>query len=388
MSQRCTLWMLVPLSLASALPVMAQGKLKAYESRHYVIHSDLDRDAVRDATLRITAMAKEYDLRTRVFGGKITYKLPFYLFGHQADYHAAGGPLGSIGVFTGDKLMAIIGESPVDFSWHIVQHEGFHQFVHMVIGGNIPVWVNEGLAEYFGEAVFTGDGYVTGLIPPKRLKRLKKKIGDRALRPLPEMMQIDRREWNRRMSFDDYDLAWSMVQFLAHGNDGKYEKPFNAFLRDVGRTGAYERAWTRNFGPGIDVFEQAWRKFWLDLNDEPTAKQYAEATVQTLSGFLARAISQGQEFESVEEFFEQAETGKLLSHPDDWLPPSLLASALDRAKEIGDWSLSVEESLGRPSSKRKVKYQKLTCVIKDRTTVVGQFTLRGDRVRNVILETR
>ena len=31
-------------------------------------------------------------------------------------------------------------------TWHVVQHEGFHQFVFAVIRGEIPTWVNEGLA--------------------------------------------------------------------------------------------------------------------------------------------------------------------------------------------------------------------------------------------------
>ena len=33
----------------------------------------------------------------------------------------------------------------------------------------MPTWLNEGLAEYFGEGIFTGDGFVTGVISPERL---------------------------------------------------------------------------------------------------------------------------------------------------------------------------------------------------------------------------
>jgi hypothetical protein len=42
-----------------------------------------------------------------------------------------------------------------------------------VIGGELPIWVNEGMAEYFGEGIFTGDGFITGVIPPKRLRMIK-----------------------------------------------------------------------------------------------------------------------------------------------------------------------------------------------------------------------
>ena len=59
--------------------------------------------------------------------------------------------------------MAFAGEHITAYTWHTVQHEGFHQFAHAVIGGDIPTWLNEGLAEYFGEALFTG-----GRVRPRR----------------------------------------------------------------------------------------------------------------------------------------------------------------------------------------------------------------------------
>ena len=45
------------------------------------------------------------------------------------------------------------------------------KFAHATIGHKLPPWLDEGLAEYFGEAIFTGDGYVDGAIPPWRAKR-------------------------------------------------------------------------------------------------------------------------------------------------------------------------------------------------------------------------
>ena len=51
--------------------------------------------------------------------------------------------------------------------------------MHAFIGGDIPIWVNEGLAEFFAQGLYTGDGFVTGVIPPSRLDRLKSFIRDR-----------------------------------------------------------------------------------------------------------------------------------------------------------------------------------------------------------------
>ncbi len=130
-----------------AEPLAAEDSLKTYQSPYYVIHTDLDIDAAREAAVRTMAMAEEYHRRTRGFSGVIRSKLPFYLYRRAEDYHRAGGPAGSVGAFTGGRLMALAGERPGKRTWHTLQHEGFHQFAYAVIGGHIPsgstrVWLS------------------------------------------------------------------------------------------------------------------------------------------------------------------------------------------------------------------------------------------------------
>ncbi|HMO25788.1 MAG TPA: hypothetical protein PKB10_05915, partial [Tepidisphaeraceae bacterium] len=154
-------------------PAAAAG-LKRHETRYYILYTDLSDEEAREAAVRMTKMAEEYADRTRDFAGAIRQKFDFYLFRDKEAYYAAGGPRGSAGVFDGQSLKAIAGEQLTDQTWHAVQHEGFHQFAHYVIGNdNMPIWVNEGLAEYFGEAIFTGDGFVSGVMPGWRVRRIK-----------------------------------------------------------------------------------------------------------------------------------------------------------------------------------------------------------------------
>src|SRR3954468_12999444 len=149
--------------------------LRVYESPHYLIHTDLPPAEAREAQVRTTRMAEEYVRRTAGFAGQIKGRLPFYLYKDLPDYTRAGGVEGSAGAFDGDKLMAVTlrrDDGVISLAtWHVVQHEGFHQFAHAVIGGKVPMWADEGLAEYFGEGLFTGDGFVAGLIPQARLMR-------------------------------------------------------------------------------------------------------------------------------------------------------------------------------------------------------------------------
>ena len=140
------------------IPEQVRASLPVYQSPYYVVHTDVEVDDAREAAIRMTKMFDEYRNRTKGFSGQIRQKLPFYLFKSADEYHAAGGPPDTGGVFTGDALLAYVrGSHPDAGTWHVVQHEGFHQFAAAVIGGDMPVWVNEGMAEYFGEGVFTGD---------------------------------------------------------------------------------------------------------------------------------------------------------------------------------------------------------------------------------------
>lgn len=347
-----------------------QTRLKTYETSYYVLHTDLDRDAVREAESRVTAMAEMYYQRTKGFAGKITRKLPFYLFSKPEDYYAAGGMPGSAGIYNGQQLMAIAGEKTGAATWHIIQHEGFHQFVHAVIRGDIPMWVNEGLAEYFGQSLYTGDSYVTGIIPPQRLARLRRWIAKGQAKSIEQIMTTSQAAWNAGLSVINYDQAWSMVHFLAHGENGRYQDAFNGFIKDVSRGMMWQHAWRNNFGTGTRTFEQRWRKYWTEMPEYPTADLYAQATVATLTSFYARAFSQRQVFQSFEAFHEAARAGKLKSHPKDWLPPGLLGEALKKAEEHGQWQVR----------KRSGRYE-LVCTMPDGTTLTGTFKVRSRRVK-------
>jgi hypothetical protein len=360
---------------ASAVPAAAQSRgpdLRTYETRYYTLHTDLAADDVREAALRITLMAEEYYHRTEGLAGAVRERLPFYLFRDRKDYAACGGRPGTAGVFTGTLLMAVADAKNPDATWHAVQHEGFHQFVLAAIGPRLPMWANEGLAEYFGHGVFTGDEFIVGLIPPARLARLKAALKDDQLRPLHDMLVMSAEAWNGALTAANYDEAWSMVHFLAHAGGGRYQQAFIGFLRDVSHKAGWEQAWLANLGGDVDAFENRWREYWTRLPDDPTADLYAQAVVSTLTGFLARSFSQRQYFQEADEFFAAARTGQLKAHHEDWLPPRLLDEALAAAPYVGQWSLV-----------RKTGQRALVCSTPTGTVLEGTFRVDGSRVKSV-----
>jgi hypothetical protein len=344
----------------------AKANLRTYETPYYTIHTDLPIEQVREAAVRLTAMAEEYHRRTRDFAGTIRRRLPFYLFSKAEDYHAAGGRKGSAGLYLGGKGLMALACGPR--TWHVVQHEGFHQFAHRAIGGELPIWANEGLAEYFGHGIWTGDGFVTGVIPPYRLKRVQDHIRANRLLPFPEMLAMSYEGWRSKLASRNYDQAWSMVHFLVHADDGKYRSAFGAFLGDISAGRSYRDAFVERFGRNVEAFQKKHAHWWLGLTEEATADLHTKALVATLTSYLARARLLRLKLDSVEDFFAAAREGRIridaARHPRYWLPPSLLTAALEKAKTHGGWSLDTSASLPR-----------LVLRTADGTTYTGSFAL-------------
>ena len=366
--------LLVAVNAASAQTKPAE--LRTYETRYYVIHTDLGRDGAREADLRLTRMAEEYRRRTSDFSGEIRKKFPFYLFRREADYHAAGGTPNTAGEYNPNQqtLMTFAGDDgPNLATWYTVQHEGFHQFADQVIGQQLPIWANEGLAEYFGEALFTGDGFVAGVVPPWRLKRVQATIEAGKFAPLREVVSLSHKQWNARISTTNYDQVWSLVHFLVHADDGARRDGLVALLKDP------NSAVEQHLG-NVDDLETKWRTYWSQLPEDPTADLYAEATLRTLTSFLARATARRQQFASFDEFVAAAEKGQLTMAESDWLPPSLLSDALKRTagfRKEGD-RFSLELDAPRPP---KIRYRS-----KGGTELAGRFTLKGSRMGDVSIE--
>lgn len=353
-------------------------RLKAYPGKYYVIHTDLDANAVREADIRMTAMAEEYHRRTSAFGGVIRGKLPFCLFQREEDYRAAGGMAGSAGMYNGGRKLLMAhagGGSAGDRLWHVVQHEGWHQFVHMVIGGNMPLWLNEGMAEYFAQALWTGDGFVIGLAPPQRVKRIQGDIRDKKLLDFLDMLTVKSEEWNKAVLAGKaqvyYDQSWSMVHFLVHGEDGKCRRGFEDFIRDIGRGADWKTSFQARFGRNIQAFQKRYEDWWTACKPELTEPLYVKAVVQTLAGFAGRAAAQGQTFANADAFFTAARSGEL-KLGKQWLPPSLLERNLLRARNLRDWSLEKESAGG-----------KLVLKPKDGPAYVASFAIAAGRVTKV-----
>jgi hypothetical protein len=388
----------VGLVLAVALPAAAAEPtpatfpaLPVHESRYYTIHSDLPPAFVREAELRMTRMVEEYRARTKGFAGQVRGKLAFHLFATEADYLRAGGLPGTAGMYYHQppaRLMAVADEGPGPRLWYTVQHEGFHQFTDAVTRFELPMWVHEGLAEYFGEMLFTGDAFVAGVVPPWRLDRVRATLtldpGAGGYVPMADLLRLSHEAWNAGIRPENYDHVWSLAHFLVHAEGGRYRAAFDGYLRAVARGRDWDRAWAEQMGPAglgrVDELERRWRLYWSSLPDHPSDDLYAEAAVRTLASLLARATIAGQRFDGFPAFLRAAESQGLKVPDTDWLPPSLgrMAAGLvaDLAERGGTFALADPDT----------REPRVVFTRADGSTLVGRFTVRGVKVAAVAVE--
>ncbi len=368
------------LLLSLAAPARAQdteGGLNTVETPYYTLHTDLSPEGIAEVRQRITRMAEEYNARTQGFGGSVNKRLPVFVVSTLAAFQRLGGQAGAAGFYNGQALVVRADSGISPETWHIVQHEGFHQFADAAIGDLLPPWVNEGLAEYFGYGQFTGDAFYTGFVPPRALAKVRFALEQNKMLPFEKLMEMDLPAWNDHVVAGDgmraqinYVQAWAMVQFLAHGENGKYQQPFLDFLNAVARKQRWLPAWINIFGDDVEAFEQRFREYWMAMGENPTADLEAQATVATVTSFYARAARQRQSFDTFEEFLAAAKAGTLAQHEDDWLPPGLLEAALKNLETTGTWSL------------RRRSPQAVLCERPDGTLLEGRFQFDGPRVKS------
>jgi hypothetical protein len=249
----------------------------------------------------------------------------------------------------------------------------------------MPIWVNEGLAEYFGEAVYTGDGFVSGAIPRGRLARVQKLIDDNKFRTVDSMMLLSHQRWNAELDVTNYDQAWAMVNFLAHGEDGKYQKAFGRFMVQLNRGRPYQAAWRDTFG-SADGFDDKFRGWWTAEERDASVDVYARAAAQMLASYLGRAASQKQTFTELDPLLTAIENGEIKWHKSDALPTSLARDCVELSRALVQNGATI--TVGQiPSDKNpRLTNPGVKCVLPDGTTITAPYKLKGARMGSVSSE--
>ena len=252
-----------------------------FNSRYYSVTTDLqDKKLAQDIARHMDAVYAEFSARMAGFrpnpnaAVRPSDRMPLYVMKKYEDYLELVESFGfnaanSGGVFfrspRGSGLATWVeGQSRLKM-YYVLQHEGFHQFADARIASNLPQWVNEGLAEYFGDALMIKGKLQPGKLDARRLERMKQAVADGAALSFRELMTMDNRQWMQRVTSGDaasslmYDMAWSVCYSLVHGGP-RYRAALEQYLTLLNRGTDPHQAFDKVFGGNLDSFQQAWEQ--------------------------------------------------------------------------------------------------------------------------------
>ena len=243
-------------------------------SRHYRILSDLDADDTKLYANHLDLLYEEYARRLSSLAQRAP-EVPFVLmFAREQDYLSvlrarygvnATGSGGMFFISPEGAALAFFTESlPRSRVFHVVQHEGFHQYAHSRFVGALPPWLNEGLAEYFGEAIVVDGRVIVGQSSIGPVERIKKAIEQNRTIDFLRLLTMSSDDWNANVRAGDasiqYMQSWSMVQYLSWADNGRYQRAFEAYIQLIHAGTPSDRAFVQAFGTSdLRNFEEAWR---------------------------------------------------------------------------------------------------------------------------------
>jgi len=203
-----------------------------------------------------------------------------------------------------------------------LQHEAFHQFAYNAISKNVPVWLNEGLAQVFEEGIWTGDHFWLGQAPPRRIRQLQADTKAGRLIDFEKLMSLTPEQWSANLAGDhdvgatQYNQSWAMVYFLAHAKDKNGNDRYRTRLLDMlkylhdGKDG--DPAFKDAFSANIAGFQARFMEYADHL--QPTDEATLIDRQSVVGDLLSELSRRGRHFNNVAQFKRAALSGGYRMH--------------------------------------------------------------------------
>ena len=353
--------------------------LPGIRTGHFSIYSQMADLTTYDFAVRIEALYDYYAKRFEAEHFPINFPKLAFLFGRKEDYVAAGGHptmpglfMGGHGDTVGARFMMLTSDANFGaismVSCPLMYHELFHQFAAVEIGqaGNVnrhwPTWLDEGHGSLFFNLMWTGDGWVDGVMTVSYLHSAVMESPN--FIPLEQLLNIDGAGWHQLLAegkvWACYMQSMSVLHYLYYGESGKHRDLIEDYVFEISTNANGDEA--KASADKIIALEDdflTWFKanmimpeeMWLaDAEGNPqvtpnvrvTGAKFYEAMTAMATSYLARAHTRGQRFDSAEDFWATA-AAEELALPSfgeaQWLPDTL-------RQEMLWWRQRLEEGHG------------------------------------------
>src|SRR5712664_1846775 len=200
-------------------------------------------------------------------------------------------------------------DSEGDNPFHILYHEYTHALLRLNFS-NLPIWLNEGLAEFFGNSTLGDKEIKTGTIDPGHLYLLNQS----KLIPIETLLEVDHNspyynEKDRASVF--YAESWALVHFLMMNPEARQKQLMKNFFAAYGKSGDPVEAARESFGD-LKQFgkrsEGYARQYSFQIGLVKVAPEAANKNLPTRSLSSAEALALRGDFFAHHNRLDQAKT--------------------------------------------------------------------------------
>ncbi len=193
-----------------------------YKSKHYHVVTDMDWKTAFEASKVLEEAFFSYTYRLKRPADAETERFRVFLFSSRAGYESYSKGIGSAlentaGIYSPALRQLLIWNLPDREEFRqTIRHEGFHQYFDR-IAGRPPIWLDEGLAEYYEIASVEDGKWAEGQPHPLNVRILTSGAFEAV--PIASFVRIARSDFYARGAAS-YAQAWALVHFLRNGGAG------------------------------------------------------------------------------------------------------------------------------------------------------------------------
>ncbi|HSP63672.1 MAG TPA: tetratricopeptide repeat protein [Pyrinomonadaceae bacterium] len=251
---------------AGQLTASAKDNWTSVRTQNFLLVGNASDKEIREVATRLEQFRKAFALllpgmkvtssvptTVIVFKSEESYK-PFQVNPKSSGYFQAGEDVNYITLTTRQTG----GDNP----FRTIFHEYVHLLIHNTMGHTVPLWFNEGLAEYYSTFSITDDNrkVILGDLIRSHILELR---ADKLL-PLRTLFAVDYKspyykEGNKINIF--YAESWMLLHYLMQGDNQRRRPQLDRFIELIRSDVAMDDAFRQAFQTDVETFEREFKSY-------------------------------------------------------------------------------------------------------------------------------